>query len=278
MSRVGAKTFAERYGRWALVAGASEGIGRAFCRQLAERGLDIVLVARREDRLGALAAELEDRFGVRTRTVPLDLARRDLVPQLRQACDDIEIGCLVYNAAHADIVEYLDQPIDDKLATIDVNCRGVVLLTSHFCEKMVARGRGAVVLMSSMSGWQGSAMVGSYAASKAFITVLGESLWAELRPHGVDVEVCVAGATLTPNFQSQTPAEKQKGAFPMQPDAVARAALEGIGNGPTLIPGRMNRMVYLVLGKLVSRRAAVRFFSRTTRGLYAESVAGGETQ
>jgi short-subunit dehydrogenase len=127
-----------------------------------------------------------------------------------------------------------------------------------------------MVLMSSMAGWQGSAMVGIYAASKAFVTVLAESLWSELRPHGVDVHACVAGATLTPNFKSQTPKARQRQAFPMDPEAVVDAALSRLGKGPTIIAGRVNRAVYVLLGKLIPRAAAVRFFSRTTRGIYSE--------
>lgn len=257
-----------RYGPWALVAGASEGIGEAWCRRLAERGLNLVLVARREGPLRATAADLEGRLGVKTLVLPLDLSARDLIDRIAAATAELDIGFVVYNAAHADVCEYTEQTLEGKLLTIDVNCRGVVLLTSHFADRLVARGRGAIVLMSSMSGWQGSAMMGTYAASKAFITVLGETLWSELRPRGVDVHVCVAGATLTPNFKAQTRVEKQRMAFPMAPEAVVDAMLRRLGGGPTVITGRMNRLVHLLLGKLIPRTAAVRFFSRTMRDMY----------
>ncbi len=262
--------FQQQYGPWALVAGASEGIGQAWCRSLAERGLNVVLIARRAEPLESEAAELQARFGVQTRTLALDLASSELGERLQKATDDLDIGFVVYNAAYSDIVEYLEQPMRSKLQTLDVNCRGVVLLTSLFAERLVARGRGGMVLMSSMAGWQGSAMVGIYAASKAFVTVLAESLWSELRPHGVDVHACVAGATLTPNFKSQTPQARQRQAFPMEPEAVVDAALSRLGKGPTIIAGRVNRAAYVLLGKLIPRAAAVRFFSRTTRGIYSE--------
>jgi uncharacterized protein len=264
--------FRDRYGPWALVAGASEGIGQAWCRKLAECGLDIVLVARREEPLREEAAALESRFGVKTRVLALDLAAPDLTARIAAGAGDLDVGFLVYNAAFADIREYLDQSLESKLATLDVNCRGLLLLTSYYAPRLVARGHGGMLLMSSMSGWQGAALMGVYAASKAFITVLGESLWSELRPRGVDVEVCVAGATLTPNFKQNTPAAKQQGAFPMEPAAVVDEALARLGRGPTVITGRMNRLVHVVLGKMIPRGAAVRFFSRTTRGIYG---AGG---
>jgi len=262
--------FKQQYGDWALVAGASEGIGESWCRRLAERGLNVVLVARREAPLRETAAELERRFGVQTAVLALDLASPDLIDRVTAATEALDIGFIVYNAAHADVSEYASQSLESKLLTIDVNCRGLVLLTSLFAERLIARGRGAMILMSSMSGWQGSAMMGTYAASKAFITVLGESLWSELKPLGVDVHVCVAGATLTPNFRAQTPVAKQRGTFPMEPDAVVDAMLHRLGGGPTVIAGRANRVVHFLLGKLIPRTAAVRFFSRTIRGMYEE--------
>ena len=260
--------FQNRYGPWALVAGASEGIGQAWCRRLAARGLNVILVARREAPLRDEAAALQSRFGVETRLLAIDLAAADLTERVNATVGDLDIGLLVYNAAYADVSQYLDQSVDSKLTTIDVNCRGVLLLTSYLGQRLVARGRGGMVLMSSMSGWQGSAMMGVYAATKAFTTVLGESLWSELRPHGVDVQVCVAGATLTPGFKARTPREKWRASFPLAPEAVVDAALARLGGEPTVIAGRMNRFAYLVLSKLMPRGAAVRFFSRTTRGIY----------
>ncbi len=263
--------FRNRYGPWAVVAGASEGIGQAWCRQLAARGLNVVLVARREEPLQAEAAAISQRHGVETRVLALDLGAPDAGERVAAATADLDVGFVVYNAAHAHVGEYLAEPVASKLATIDVNCRGVLLLSSHFAERLVARGRGGLVLMSSMSGWQGSAMIAVYAASKAFITVLGEGLWSELQPHGVDVQVCVAGATSTPNFNAQTPADRRHTAFPMEPAAVVEQALARIGRRPTVIVGGMNRFAYVLLSKLIPRAVAVRFFSRTTRDIYGGS-------
>lgn len=263
--------FQDRYGPWALVAGASEGIGQAWCRELAARGLNVVLVARRAAPLEAEAAAIASRNRVETRVLALDLGAPDVGERIAAATADLDIGFVVYNAAHADIGEYLDQSVASKLATVDVNCRGVLLLTSHFGPRLVARRRGGIVLMSSMSGWQGSAMIAVYAASKAFITVLGEGLWSELRPHGVDVQVCVAGATSTPNFNASTPTDRRHTAFPMEPAAVVEQALARIGGRPTVIVGAMNRFAYGVLSKLIPRAVAVRFFSRTTRDIYGGS-------
>ncbi len=261
-------TFEQRYGPWAIVAGASEGLGQAWCRRLAERGLNVFLIARREGPLRAEAAEIERLTGVRTAVLATDLAAADATELITAATRDFDVGFLVYNAAYSDVAEFLSQSDDSCRLTVDLNIRGVLLLTRSVAKRLVARGRGGIVLMSSMSGWQGSALMSTYGASKAFITVFGESLWSELRPRGVDVQVCVAGATRTPNFVARTPESKQSGAFPMTPNAVVDAALAKLGKGPTVITGGVNRAVHFVLNKLAPRSAAIRFFSRTVRGMY----------
>lgn len=263
--------FSDRYGPWAVVAGASEGMGAAWSRAIAARGVNVVLVARGRDKLEQLAAGIRAAHPVQVRVHPTDLGAPDVVAHLAAGTDDVDVGLVVYNACYSVIGEFLDLPDADKLTTLDVNVRGPTLVASHFGARLRARGKGGLVLMSSMSGFQGSAMVGTYAATKAFNTVLGEMLWEEWKPHGVDVLVCAAGATLTPNFERITPERKRKGAFPMTPDAVVAEAIEALGTqGPTFIPGRMNRVVQGVISRLLPRGRAVHFISDTTRKMYEE--------
>jgi uncharacterized protein len=260
-----------RYGNWALVAGASEGIGRAFALALAADGLNVVLVARREGPLESLAAEIKSAHGVEVIVAPVDLAAVDVVAQIREATGEVEVGLLVYNACYSLIGEFLDTDLASKLLTLDVNCRGLVRLLDAYLPKMVSRGRGGVVIMSSMAGFQGSALVPTYAATKAFDTVLGESLWAELSSKGIDVLVCVAGATSTPGFEAQTPVHSRKKAFPGSPEQVASDALRALPKkrrGPTLVSGGINKAAHFFFGRVLGRGAASRFFSRSTRSIY----------
>lgn len=259
--------FAGRYGPWAVVLGASEGLGAAWSRELASRGVDVVLVARRVDKLEELAAELRA-TGREVRVVSLDLATTDAPDRLLDAVADLDVGLVVYNACYSVIGAFLDMSREDKLRTLDVNARGPLLMADAWAPRLVARGRGGLLLVSSMSAFQGSAMVGVYASTKAFDIVLGETLWEELGPKGVDVLVVAAGATLTPNFEGVTPAAKRAGAYPMVPAEVARQGLDALGvHGPTFVPGAMNRVVHGVLSRL-PRRWAVRFISRQTRSMY----------
>lgn len=258
-------SFAERYGGWAVVAGASTGLGAAFARELAARGLSLLLLARRQEALATLAAELRAAHSVEVRVAALDLGAPDLLPRLRAAAAGLEVGLVVYNAAHSLIGPFLSQPLDDKLRIVDVNCRGPLIFADEFGRAMVARQRGGIVIMASMAAAQGTPLVATYAASKAFDLVLAEGLWDELSAHGVDVLACRAGATRTPNYEASRP----NGKVPlMEPAAVARRALDSLGKRPSVVPGLLNRVGDLFMRRLLSRRAAIRFMGKTTRRLY----------
>ena len=150
------KDFRRKYGPWALVAGASEGIGAAFAEELAARGLSVILLARRIEPLTALAARLRAAHGVEVRTVSVDLGAPSLLDDVRRASEGLEIGILVYNAAVSLIGPFLDEPLADKLRALDVNCRGPLILSDELGRAMARRGRGGVVLMSSLAGAQGT--------------------------------------------------------------------------------------------------------------------------
>ena len=268
-------TLIDRYGEWALVAGASEGLGEAWARGLARAGLNVVVVARRQDPLEQVAARIRRDFAVKARVEVLNLGTPELASRLVELDDELGLGVSVYNAAYAPIGAFLDVALEDKLKVVDVNARGPLIWSDVLGRRMVERGRGALVLMSSLAGFHGSAMVGTYAASKAFDTVLGEGLWEELGHHGVDVMVCAAGSTLTPGFKEATPEDKLANLSAMEPKDVVREALAKLGrmSGPTFIPGRTNRWTQQLIRRFVSRRAAVRLISNNVRSIYGERGA-----
>lgn len=255
----------QRYGPWALVAGASEGLGAAFARALAGRGFKLLLLARRGEALAEVAEPLRAMTEVRTAAV--DLGAADLAATLTALTGDIEVGLCVYNAAFSQIGPFLEQALADQLRTIDVNCRGPMIAARVLGEAMVRRGRGAIVLMSSLTAFWGSPYVAAYGASKAFNLSLGEALWYELGPQGVDVLVCCAGATSTPGFlRSSGPG----GPRSMTPEAVAEEALAAIGGPPSMVPGAFNRLAARVLARLLPRPAAVRIMGAQTAKLRAK--------
>ena len=257
--------FRERYGPWALVAGASAGLGEAFARQLAARGLHLVLLARRADALARVAAGLRTAHGVEVRIEAIDLGREDLAAAAERATAGAEIGLLVYNAAHSVIGPFLERPLAEHLRVVDVNVRGPLVLAHLLGGAMARRGRGGLVLMTSLAASQGNPLLASYAASKAFELVLAEGLWAELRGRGVDVLACRAGATRTPGYAASRPRRK----VPlMEPDEVARQALAALGRRPSAVTGALNRVAAFAFQRLLPRRASIGIMERATRRLY----------
>lgn len=263
-------SFASRYGPWAIVAGASEGIGAAFAHALAARGLSLVLVARRAPPLVELADELESRHKVSVQPLALDLGEPESVAELLTVTSDREIGLLVWNAALSVMGPFLDQPVDAHLLELEVNVRSPMTVVHALGARMVARKRGGIILLSSLSGMQGTALVANYAATKAWNRVLAEGLWYELGKGGVDVLACVAGATDTPGYRSSAPRPGSDGNVPVQqPAEVAEEALAALGRVPSIITGRKNRLAAGLM-RFFSRRAVVRLMGRTMDRMYGE--------
>ncbi|RPJ23653.1 MAG: SDR family NAD(P)-dependent oxidoreductase [Chloroflexi bacterium] len=263
--------FAARYGGWGIVAGASQGLGAAYAEELAARGLNLLLIARRGELLRSLASELSMKYGIETKIIVLDLSSADAVEQVAQAVNDLEIGMLVYNAAFSAIGPFLERSLDDHLKEIGTNALTPLKLIHLFAGQMLARGRGGIVLMSSLSAFQGSAYISTYAATKAFNIVLAEGLWEEWRERGVDVLVCVSGAVKTPNYVASEPERTGGlGDRTMNPDQVVHEALNALGKGPYVIPGRMNRMASFVMRHLLPRKSAVKFMGRVLKGMYVK--------
>jgi len=257
--------FAERYGPWALVAGASEGLGVAYAHALARRGLNLVLVARRRALLKGLADELSASFAVDVRSLDGDLAERRFLEGLQDDCSDLDVGLIVYNAAYAPIGEFASTPLDDLLRVAAVNIGAPVALVRGLLPAMTERGRGGVILMTSLAGNQGSPYIATYAASKAFNRVLAEGLWYELKDKGVDVVACCAGAVRTPGYSGAAAGKDAPGT--LDPEEVVEQTLRALGRGPVVVPGLVNRVASTFMTRLLSRRRAISIMAGNTADL-----------
>ncbi|MGH0037199.1 MAG: SDR family NAD(P)-dependent oxidoreductase [Myxococcota bacterium] len=274
MSALDAESFRARYGPWALVAGGSEGLGAEFVRALAALGLDVLAVAERPDPLHEHCARVARETGVEVRPAVVDLSRPDMLSQLRTQSDGLEVGLLVCNAAVSSIGRFLDQPLEHLEATVALNCRAPALLCREYGAAMVRRGRGGIVLMSSMAGRQGTALVTAYAASKAFDLVLGEGLHDELRDEGVSVLAMCPGATRTPGWERS--AAKIDGLVRppvMEPADVVSETLRTLGRRPSAVAGRANRWASWILTHVLGRRRAVALMGRRMRAQYPAEAA-----
>jgi len=235
------KSFTEKYGPWALVTGASSGMGTEFARRLAEKGLNVVLLARREDRLRSLAVELERDYSAKTRVVAVDLTRDDLLDSIRDATDDIEVGLLVNNAGFATSGNLLDNDLSAELAMLHVNSRAPLVLSHHFGRRMREQGKGGIIFVASTVAYSGAPGWSNYAATKAFDLTLSDGIAHELRGDGVSVLTVSPGPTQTEFWQ----VAGGKPLFALTPERVVRAALSNLGHRSTIVPGLINKLIVL---------------------------------
>ena len=256
-------TFAEKYGPWALIAGASDGVGLAFARQLAREGLKLILVARNQAKLDAAADEVRA-LGAECITVSADLSLPGGANRAIAAAGDREVGLVITNAG-ADSVNatFLDADIAawEGLATMNVSTK--MRLAHHFGQGMRGRGRGGMILINSGACYSGMFGLATYCASKGFVLNFAEGLWAELRHHGIDVLTMVLGQTDTPSYR----ATLAKSGQPLpdgwaSPDDVADTALAQLPHGPIYNWGQTNDVAGYASGSPDDRRAKIEYIEK----------------
>ena len=242
--------FATRYGPWAVVLGASHGIGASFAHELAARGVNVVVVARPDDGLPETAEAVRAAHGVDVRAHEIDLIDDDVLAHLAPATADLDVGLLACVAGGTDSVgRFLDHPVERAERLVRLNCLAPVQACHHFGARMRERGRGGIVLISSLAGTFGTEGTVTYSAAKAFDRVLAEGLSAELAPHGVDVTALVLGNVRTPTLLASGMPDPEA-VVGMEPDAVAREGLDHLGDAPVWVVGDDTRAVHDALRSL----------------------------
>lgn len=222
----------ERYGPWAVITGASDGIGRAFARELAREGFHLLLVARRMDALSSLAIELKQAHGIETRALSADLADAAGQEALMRATQELDIGLFIASAGFGTSGPFLNNAVETEINMLALNCAAPLVGTHHFANRFVKRGKGGIILLSSLLGCQGVPRLAHYAATKAYIQVLAEGLRGELKPLGVNV-LAVAPGPVKTGFAAR--AGLTMSMFDT-PEAVARGALSKLGRATTVRP------------------------------------------
>jgi short-subunit dehydrogenase len=259
----------EKYGNTAMVAGASEGIGAAFSAYLAREGFDLVLIARRREPLDQLAERLQSDYPVHITVLTCDLAAATALREIEQALAGSTVDLIVYNAAVSYIGPFENNTIEMHNQLIQANITTPLNIFQFFGGGMLERGRGALIMMGSIAGFQGSGYITAYAASKAFDRILAEGLWYEWKDKGVDVIACCAGATSTPNYIKSNPADSSRFAPRVQePEEVVAECFKNLGKQPSFVTGRGNRFASAIMQKLMPRKKAVEVMGDTTRKIY----------
>lgn len=242
--------FRETYGPVALVTGASSGIGLALAEELAGRGLDLVLTARRTDRLDALAERLLSSHGIRTTILGCDLADPEAPARILEATQGTDIGLLVSNAGFNVKGPFEATDAAAMARMLQVNCQAPTQLAHGMIPRLKARGRGGIMFTASVEGLIGCPYSAAYSASKALLVALGEALWGELTGTGVDVLTLCPGATETEATAGMEGLSNLQGAA-----EVARLALDNMREGPTFVPHAHYRAMFDQLRALPRREA-----------------------
>jgi short-subunit dehydrogenase len=255
-----------KYGIWALVTGASSGIGRAFANQLAQQGIDLILVARREERLNQIADSLEADYHINTKVLALDLANETGRRALYDQTSELDIGLIVAAAGFGTSGRFTESNIDQELELIEVNCKSVIDQCHHFANRFKARGGGGIILFSSIVAFQGVPFSANYAASKAYIQSFGEALEQELKTSDIDVLVSAPGPTAT-EFGDVADMDMKNAE---SPEVVARSSLSKLGKASTDRPGITSKILGYSLATL-PRGIRVFIMSKIMSGM-AQSV------
>lgn len=262
------KHWSAKYGLWAVVTGASDGIGKAMAMRLAEAGLNLVLVARRREMLDQLSDEISERFNVETMVIDADLSELDAVEAVIVATETLDIGLLVASAGFGTAGKFIEMPLERELAMLDVNSRAVLTMSHHFGRRFADQGRGGIVLISSIVAFQGTPLQANYAATKAYIQSFGEALNRELAPFGVDVLVSAPGP-INSGFAAR--ADMQMG-LALDPETVALSTLNALGRKPYVRPGWLSK---LLIGSLSFLPRSVRV---RVMGQIMQSMTSHRTQ
>lgn len=265
--------FRLRFGDWAIVAGAAEGLGAAYAAALAERGFHLLMVDHQAEELARTASGLQERYGIQAEPMVADLADKAAAGRIWSGIGRRNCRLLVHVAAYSRILPFLELDPSELDRFIDVNCRSQLVLAHGFAARLKSSGSGGgIILMSSLAGLIGMQLAAPYSASKAFAWNLSEALSQELSAHGIEVQACIAGATNTPTFNGSGPIRVAGMPAPADPMEVARRSLDRLGKDVLFIPGFRNRVSYFLLTRLLPRKWAARMANEGMARMYPQQA------
>lgn len=251
-----------KYGEWALVTGASSGIGKALAENLADAGLNLVLTARRQSVLETLSANLQANYSVDVKIVIADVSTEEGIDHLIKSVKDLNIGLLINNAGFGTSGYFHKADLQAEVNMLQVNCAALVKLTHHFSQLFIARKKGGIILMSSMVSFQGVPYAAHYAATKAYVQSLGEALALELRPFGVDVLAAAPGPVAS-EFAERANMQMD---MTLKPTDIAAPILKALGRRSTVLPGFLTKFLVGSL-RTVPRWGKVRIMKMVMGGM-----------
>jgi short-subunit dehydrogenase len=250
------------YGNWAVVTGASSGIGLELATLLADAGFNLVLNSRREDILNELGHRLTSQFGIETIPVAADMSDAAGIVTLLQATDDLNIGLFIASAGYGTSGTFIDSELDSELDMLSVNCGALLTLTHHFSRRFAKQKRGGIILLSSMVAFQGTPFSANYAATKAYVQSLAEGIAIELKSHNVDV-LAAAPGPVSSGFSQRA---NMTMSMSLKPSDVGVPILKALGRQSSVLPGFLTKFLVYSL-RTVPRWAKVRIMGKVMGGM-----------
>lgn len=232
-----------KYGNWAIITGASSGIGKAFAFDLAAKGLDLILVSNQKEELKQISSNLSKEFNISALACFADLAEVSGIEHIRNVAKDKEIGMLINDASYGLHGRFCDVPLSDYLHMINVNINAYVSLTHAFMPQMAIRKKGAIIMVASLNAFSPIAESSIYTASKAFELYFGGALWHEAKQDNIDVLVVMPGPTQT-GFQQK--AGTKVNSMAITPEALVQGVWPSLGTKMTYIPGLYNKLISFI--------------------------------
>ncbi len=252
----------EKYGQWAIVTGASSGIGKAFAEQLAEAGFNIVISARRMNLLQKLAADLQSRYKIETKIVEGDLTDDITIENLLRETENLSVGLAVMNAGFGTSGDFLQSNLENELEMLDLNCRTLFVLTHHFGKRFADQRRGGIILLSSIVAFQGVPFAAHYAATKAYVQTLGEAISIEVEPFGVDILVAAPGPVKS-DFGERAGMDLGNA---IDPTTIIPEILRALGKKSIVFPGMWTKFLTWSL-RIVPRAGKIRIMKQVMGGM-----------
>lgn len=265
------KSFRNKYGPWALLIGAAEGMGEAYSIALAKRGLNIVMVDKKGEAQLNLAKKIESKYGIETKQIVINLNDNQSSDLISEGIKNIDCRLLIYNAAYSRVKPFIELKEEDldNFSTINVSTQ--LKLVHRFSKMLLEKKQGGgIILMSSLAGLIGVQLVSTYAATKAFAWNLSEALHYELKEHNIDVISCIAGATATPTYLKTDPKYGLIKPSVMHPEKVVDEVFKKLGKRALYIPGFSNRLNYFLLTRLMPRKMAASIANKTIYKMYSK--------
>ncbi len=251
-----------KYGEWAIVTGASSGIGLELATQLAEAGLNLVINSRHLDKLQEVEKQLKKNSKIEIKIVEYDVSETEGIEKIIQATQSLNVGLLVISAGYGTSGNFIEGSIHSEINMLRVNCEALLSLTHYYSQQFVQQKRGGIILMSSIVAFQGVAYSANYAATKAYVQTLAEGLAIELKPYGVDV-LAAAPGPVDSGFSQRA---NMKMSMSLKPSQVGVPILKALGRKSTVLPGLLTKILVYSL-RTVPRWGKIRIMEKVMGGM-----------